>query len=305
MKRRDFFRKGIGAGIAAGAAMSLGLDHKLFAGSAPLLDYDLVAVKGGEPGTMFDQAIQSLGGIEKYVRKGQTVVVKPNLGWDATPERAANTNPELMARIVEHCLAAGARDVYVFDNTINEWTRCYENSGIERAVKDAGGKVLTGKSKGSYHEIAVEGGRKLKRVEVHELILESDVFINVPVLKTHGGTVLSISMKNLMGVVWDRRWWHANDLHQCIADVTTAVKPDLNVVDAYRVLKKNGPRGVSTADVVTMKSLLIAKNMVVAATAAAKLIGVDPAQVGHIRMADEMGLGSMDLSALKINRIVI
>jgi uncharacterized protein (DUF362 family) len=305
MKRRDFFRKGIGAGIAAGAAMSIGPANRLLASAAPLLDYDLVAVKGGEPGTMFDQAIQSLGGIEKYVKKGQRVVVKPNLGWDATPERAANTNPELMARIVEHCLAAGAKDVYVFDNTINEWTRCYKNSGIEKAVKDAGAKVLSGKSKGSYHEIAVEGGRKLKRVQVHQLILESDVFINVPVLKTHGGTVLSLSMKNLMGVVWDRRWWPANDLHQCIADITTVVKPDLTVVDAYRVLKKNGPRGVSTADVVTMKSQIIAENMVVADTAAAKLIGKDPAQIGHIRMADEMGLGSMDLSNLKINRIVI
>lgn len=305
MKRRDFFRKGIGAGIATGAALSIGYGNRLLASGTSLADYDLVAVKGGEPGTMFDQAIQSLGGMEKYVKKGQSVVVKPNLGWDVTPERAANTNPQLMARIVEHCLSAGARDVYVFDNTINEWTRCYENSGIEKAVKDAGAKVLSGKSKGSYHEIAVEGGKKLKRVEVHQLILESDVFINVPVLKSHGGTVLSISMKNLMGVVWDRRWWHANDLHQCIADVTTVVKPDLNVVDAYRVLKKNGPRGVSTADVVTMKSLILAGNMVVADTAAAKLFGKEPQAVGHIRIADEMGLGSMDLSKLNINRIMI
>ncbi len=305
MKRRDFFRKSIGAGIAAGAAMSMGPGNRLFAGSASMVDYDLVAVKGGEPGTMFDQAIQSLGGIEKYVKKGQSVVVKPNLGWDTTPERAANTNPALMARIVEHCLAAGAKDVYVFDNPINEWTRCYKNSGIEKAVKDAGAKVLSGKSKGSYHEIDVEGGKKLKKVQVHQLILESDVFINVPVLKSHGGTVLSVSMKNLMGIVWDRRWWHANDLHQCIADITTVVKPDLNVVDAYRVLMKNGPRGVSKADVVTMKSQIIAENMVAADTAAAKLFGKDPAQVGHIRMADEMGLGSMDLSKLTINRIMI
>jgi uncharacterized protein (DUF362 family) len=305
MKRREFFRKSIGAGLAAGAAMSIGPGNRLLAGESSLVEYDLVAAKGGEPGTMFDQAIQSMGGMEKFVKKGQTVVVKPNLGWDARPERAANTNPELMARIVEHCLAAGARDVYVFDNTINEWTRCYQNSGIEKAVKDAGAKVLSGKSRGSYHELAVEGGRKLKNVLVHQLILESDVFINVPVLKSHGGTVLSISMKNLMGIVWDRRWWHANDLHQCIADITTVVKPDLNVVDAYRVLKRNGPRGVSDADVVTMKSQIIAKNIVAADAAAAKLFGMDPAQIGHIRNADEIGTGSMDLSKLTINRIII
>jgi uncharacterized protein (DUF362 family) len=305
MKRRDFFRKSIGAGLAAGAAVSLGYGNKLLASGTSWVDYDLVAVKGGEPGVMFDQAIQSLGGIEKYVKKGHRVVVKPNLGWDATPERAANTNPVLMARIVEHCFAAGAKDVYVFDNTINEWTRCYEHSGIEKAVKDAGAKVLSGKSKGSYQQIAVEKGRKLKNVLVHQLILESDVFINVPVLKSHGGTVLSISMKNMMGVVWDRRWWHANDLHQCIADFATAVKPDLNVVDAYRVLKRNGPRGVSPADVVTMKSLIIAEDIVAADTAAAKLFGKDPVQVGYIAKAAEMGTGNMDLSKMSINRIMI
>jgi uncharacterized protein (DUF362 family) len=305
MKRREFFKKSIGAGLAAGAAMSIGPGNNLLAENLSMVDHDLVAVKGGEPGVMFDQAIQSLGGIEKYVKRGQSVVVKPNLGWDATPERAANTNPQLMARMVEHCLTAGARDVYVFDNTINEWTRCYKNSGIEKAVKDAGAKVLTGKSKGSYHEVAVEGGRKLKKVLVHQLILESDVFINVPVLKSHGGSVLSISMKNLMGVVWDRRWWHANDLHQCIADINHVVKPDLNVVDAYRVLKRNGPRGVSTADVVTMKSQIISEDIVAADAAAAKLFGKDPGQIGHIRKADEMGVGSMDLSGLNINRIMI
>jgi uncharacterized protein (DUF362 family) len=112
-------------------------------------------------------------------------------------------------------------------------------------------------------------------------------------------------MKNLMGVVWDRRWWHANNLHQCIADITSVIKPDLNVIDAYRVLKKNGPRGVSVADVVTMKSQIIAEDMVAADSAAAKLFGKDPKQIGHIRIADEMGLGSMDLSELTINRIMI
>ncbi len=297
---------GIGAGIAAGAAMSISPGNKLFAGSASMVDYDLVAAKGGEPGTMFDQAIQSMGGIEKYVKKGQTVVVKPNIGWDTTPERAANTNPELMARIVEHCLAAGAKDVYVFDNTINEWTRSYKNSGIEKAVKDAGAKVLSGKSKGSYHEIAVEGGKKLKNVLVHQLILESDVFINVPVLKNHSSTKLSLSMKNLMGVVWDRRFWHKNDLHQCIADYASYQrKPDLNIVDAYNAMMKNGPQGVSKADVLNMKSQLVSTDMVAIDAAAAKLFGMEPETVPFIRIADEMKLGTMDLSQLSIKRIKV
>ena len=142
MKRRDFVRKSLGAGLAAGSAMAMRPYVKAFGQAAPLAAYDLVAVKGGRPGQMFDRAIQSMGGMEKYVKKGQTVVIKPNLGWDAAPERAANTNPELVGRIIEHCIAAGAKDVYVFDNTINEWTRCYKNSGIEKAARDAGAKLV-------------------------------------------------------------------------------------------------------------------------------------------------------------------
>ena len=305
MKRREFVWKSLGAGLAAGSAMVMSPYAKAIGKGLPAAAYDLVAVKGGMPGQMFDAAIQSLGGMEKYVKKGQSVVIKPNLGWDATPERAANTNPELVGRIVEHCLSAGAREVLVFDHSINEWTRCYKNSGVEKAVKDAGGKMVAGNSQGSYQEIEIEGAKKLKKTLVHELILESDVFINVPVLKHHGGAGLCVSMKNLMGAVWDRKFWHANDLHQCIADFTLAVKPDLNIIDAYQVLMRNGPRGVSQADVAEMKSLIIGEDMVAADTAAAKLFGKEPAQVDHIRKADEMGIGSMDLSGLSINRIMM
>jgi uncharacterized protein (DUF362 family) len=112
-------------------------------------------------------------------------------------------------------------------------------------------------------------------------------------------------MKNLMGVNWDRRFWHDNDLHQCIADFASEIKPTLNVVDAYRVMKRNGPRGVSLSDVVEMKSLIISEDMVAADAAAAKLMGNEPAQIGHIRIANEMGIGTSDLTKLAINRITI
>ncbi|MFC2098418.1 DUF362 domain-containing protein [Bacteroidota bacterium] len=305
MKRRDFVRKGIGAGIAAGSAMAIQPYTKLWGNTSTMQDYDLVAVKGGEPGAMFDRAIQSMGGMEKFVKKGQKVVIKPNIGWDAVPERAANTNPQLVGRIIEHCLAAGAKDVYVFDHTINEWTRSYKNSGIEKATKDAGGTIVAGNSQGRYHQVDIPEGKRLKQTYVHELILESDVFINVPILKHHGGAGLCVSMKNLMGAVWDRTYWHANDLHQCIADFTSAIKPDLNVVDGYKVLMKNGPRGVSVADVETRKFQILSTDIVAADVAATKFLAKNPSQIGHIRIAGEMGLGTSDLSKLLINRIQI
>ncbi len=297
----------MGAGLAAGAAINMGGYNKLWASSkSGLAAYDLVAVRGGEPDDMFDRGIAAYGGMKTFVKPGQTVVVKPNIGWDVVPERAANTNPLVVKRIIEQCLAAGARQVYVFDNTIDEMTRCYRNSGIEKAVKEGGGKMVPGHTESYYQEVTIPGAERLKRAKVHELIFESDVFINVPVMKTHSSTRLSLAMKNLMGVVWDRRFWHANDLHQCIADYATfEKKPHLNVLDAYNALMRNGPRGVSTSDVTNMKSMLIATNMVVLDAAASKMFGYEPETVRYIRRADEMNVGTMVLDNLNIHRIQI
>ncbi len=307
MDRREFFKKSILTSVAAGAAMTFGDFGKIFAGKIPPPGppgpFDLIAVKDGEPVQMFDKAIESLGGMKNFVKKGQTVVVKPNIGWDTSPQRGANTNPDLVKRIIEQCFGAGAKTVYVFDNSCDNWNKCYENSGIQKAVKDAGGKLVPANSESNYQEVDVKNGKKLKKTKVHELILSSDVFINVPVLKSHGSAVITAAMKNHMGIVWDRGYWHRNNLNQCIADFAAYHKPDLNVVDAYRVMTKRGPRGVTEEDVVMMKSLILSKDIVAADAAAAKLFGAEPANVFYIKLAHDAGLGTMDLTKLSINRI--
>jgi uncharacterized protein (DUF362 family) len=307
MKRRDFFKKSFQMGLSAGAFLTLGDKKALWAAEdqAAKEVLDLVAIKGGEPDVMFDRAMAAMGGMKKFVKPNQTVVVKPNIGWDVEPERAGNTHPLLVKQVIKHCLDAGAKEVYVFDHTCDNWVKTYATSGIERAVKDAGGKIVPGNTEKYYQPVKVPGGKNLTEASVHELILESDVFINVPILKSHGGATLTMAMKNLMGVVWDRGYWHRNDLHQCIADYATFRKPDLNIVDAYYVMKKNGPRGVSKEDVVTLKSQIIATDMVAADAAAAKLFGMDPAEIPHIVYADQMGVGQMDLTKKKIERIVL
>jgi len=273
---------------------------------APALPYDLIAIKGGEPELMFDEAIKALGGMQNFVKKGQKVVLKPNIGWDVSPERAGNTNPKLVKRVIQHCLEAGAKEVYVFDNTCDKWDKCYATSGIEQAVKDAGGKLAPGNTENYYQEVAIPGGVKLKSAKVHELILDSDVFINMPVLKSHSSARLTIAMKNLMGVVWDRGYWHRNDLNQCIADYCTyAKKPTLNIVDAYRVMMKNGPRGVSEADVSLMKSLIISPDMVAVDAASTKLFGISPDEVPYIGIAGSMGIGTEALDKLNVHRIIL
>ncbi|MDR3609246.1 MAG: DUF362 domain-containing protein [Ignavibacteriaceae bacterium] len=307
MDRRDFLKKSVFLGATAGLAGSLGSLTNVLANTkfySPK-SYDLVAIKGGEPAVMFDKAMESFGGMKSFVKKGQSVVIKPNIGWDVTPERGGDTNPQLVKQIIKHCLNAGAKDVYVFDHTCDYWKKCYSNSGIEKAVNDAGGKIVSGESEGYYNDVQVKSGSTLKNAKVHELILNSDVFINVPVLKHHSSSGITIGMKNLMGVVWDRRFWHQNNLQQCIADFASYRKPNLTIVDAYNVMKRNGPRGVSKEDLITMKSLIISRDLVAADAAAAKLFGTDPEKVDYIRIANEMKLGVMDLNKLSINRIIM
>ena len=304
MKRRDFFNKSLRAGMAAGAAVAVGGYEKLLLPSYGASKYDMVAVMGGGPESMFDLGIQELGGTGAFVGKGQKVLVKPNIGWDVIPELAANTNPMLVKRVIEHCFKAGAKEVYVLDHSIDNWLNTYKNSGIERAAKSAGAKVVPANSESYYHEIEIPAGVRLKKAKVHELLLETDVYINVPVVKDHNSTRMSCSLKNSMGLVWDRGFWHANNLHQCIADFALfEKKPLLNVIDCYNVIVKHGPRGVSKEDVVMMKSLILTTDWVAGDTAAAMMLGADPEKIDYLTIAYKMGLGNMKLDSLNIRRI--
>ena len=291
-------RKGLVAAEAAASSATASTPTPAAATPRPVL----VAVRDGSRSAMLDQALAALGGIETFVKKGQTVLVKPNIGWDVPPERGANTDPELVGHLVKLCLNAGAKSVSVFDNPCDQWQRAYENSGIERAARDAGAIIVDGKDESLYREVEIPGGIKLKRAHVHSLVLDSDVFINVPVLKHHSGALMTAGMKNLMGVIWDRRVYHRDDLHQTIADFLTFKQPTLNVLDAYRPMFRNGPRGLSVEDLVEKRTLLASTDIVALDAAAAKLLELQPADVRHVKIGDQMKLGTMNLDQVEIRR---
>ena len=309
MKRRDFFKSAAVVGLASifkpgTLAASTTAASKISVQTG----VDMVAVMGGEPEIMLIKAMKELGGIGKYVKKGQKVVIKPNIGWDKKPEMAANTNPELVGALIKLCKSAGAAEVLVFDHTCQDWQKCYTNSGIKAAVEKAGGKMVPGNDESYYREVQVPKGVQLKTAKIHKAILDCDVWFNVPVLKHHGGAKNSISMKNLMGIVWDRQFFHSHDLHQCIADSATIYKkPALNIVDAYRIMKSNGPQGKTEADAVTLKSLIISPDFVAADTAAMKMFAqVQPtniADVRYIAMAEKLKEGTQHLEKLNVKRI--
>lgn len=308
MKRRDFLK----TSMVAGAALSLNFEGLQAALSSRTIAVeqapDLVAVMGGEPEALLDKALETLGGIGKYVKKGQKVVIKPNIGWDRTPELAGNTNPDLIKALVKKCLDAGAEKVTVFDHTCDNWQKCYASSGISDAVKEAGGIIVPGNDEKYFKAVSIPGGVTLKSAKIHEALLEADVWFNVPILKNHGGAKFSCAMKNMMGIVWDRRFFHQQDLQQCIADICTwQKKPALHIVDAYRMMHQNGPQGRSAADVATLKSIIVSPDIIAADTAALALFNqvkkLDMAAVTHITKGEALHLGSTDLKKINIKRI--
>ncbi|MDR2586078.1 MAG: DUF362 domain-containing protein [Prevotellaceae bacterium] len=308
MERRNFLKTAVAGAIAGTIQLN---NTTLFSKErSQEADYDLIAVLGGTSAEMYARAIEAMGGISNYVKKGQRVVVKPNIGWDRLPEEAANTNPELVAAIVKDCLIAGALEVIIFDNTCDEWQACYKNSGIEAAAKAAGAKIAYGHEEKYYKDALLPQAVRMKKAKIHEAIINCDVWINVPILKNHGGAKMTIAMKNYMGIVWDRRYMHANDLQQCIADLVTYPKrPVLNIVDAYRIMTQNGPKGKSLEDVQMGNALFISPDIVAVDSAAIEFFNqfkkMTIQDASHVAKGEELQLGTTKLKDIKIKRIRI
>ncbi len=305
MDRREFLKKCVVYGTAAVGATLLRPVERIFATPSDTV-VDLVAVMGGKPAELFDAGIAALGGMRAFVKPGQTVAIKPNISWSAPPERGATTNPELIRRIVEHCREAGAKRVYVFDNTISSWQACYRETGAEAAAKAAGAQMAPAHSTSYFHKAVVPGAKVLKEALVHELILEADVLINVPILKHHSSTRMTAALKNLMGVVWDRQFYHYSGLSQCIAEFPLLRKPTLNVIDAYTVMTSGGPQGSSYRAALELRKMqILSVDIVAADAAAARVLGHAPEDIQYIPIASDLRLGRKDLSNLKVQRITL
>ncbi|MDR0584799.1 MAG: DUF362 domain-containing protein [Treponema sp.] len=303
MDRREFLKKSAALGFGAGLLiLPRGLRGAITLAAQENRYPDLVALKGGTPRSMFERGMREIGGMGRFVKSGQTVVIKPNMSFDLAPEYAANTSPELVAAVIAQCRDAGARRVIILDHSLAHWEHSGKNSGILEAARNAGAVYAQAEREGYYQKVPVRG-RRLKETAVHEAVLEADVFISVPVLKHHGGAGVSGSMKNLMGCVWNRRAYHSNGLQTCIADFLYVKKPDLNIVDAYRVITRNGPGGGNLADVAQIGSMIISPDIVAADSAAFALVNRKQGEVEHVRIAGQAGFGQMDLSKLNISRL--
>jgi len=267
-------------------------------------DYDLVAISG-EPVAATRKALEAMGGISRFVKKGQRVVLKPNMSFSRTPDFSATTHPLVVATAAQACIEAGAQQVLILDHTLQRAEFCLERTGIRDACKNIPGvHVLALQEKKFFHEIKVPQGKVLERVEVMKEILDSQVLINIPVAKSHSATGVSLGMKGLMGMIWDRESFHSQyNINQAIADLATVIKPQLTILDATRALASGGPGGPGE---VKKPNLVIAGIDPVAVDSYGVTVvpwygqNFKGRQVEHLLVAYQRGLGKIDIDQLKI-----
>lgn len=298
MNRRDFLKSALIASVGATLSNSIGLLIK-----TPLASekFDLVVAQGTSPATITASAIEALGGMRSFISRGDIVVVKPNIGWDRTPEQAANTNPEVVSTVVRLSYEAGAKKVKVFDRTINDARRCYKQSGIADAAKAAGAEVSFIDDR-KFKTVTLEG-LALKEWPLYTDILEADKVINVPIAKTHGLATLTMALKNWMGIMGGRRGIIHQRLDESLVDIATVIKPTLTILDAIRILTANGPQGGNLRDVKKLNTVIVSTDQVAVDAFGATLFGLQGSDLGYVSIADRMGLGTMDLSKVKIKGI--
>ncbi len=297
LTRREFLRHSavLGAGTALAstglATSALGL---------PRLDsynpsLDLAIARGPSPVDNCLAAVEALGGFKKFVKKGDKVAIKPNPIGTSPPEMAINTHPDMIEAVVRECVRAGAAEVLVLSN---DDLQSAQTNGTVAAVERGGGVYKTLNDRSMFREVIIPRAQILRRDMFATDVLDADVFINMPIAKHHAGARVTFSMKNLMGINYDRIFYHRTDLQRCIAEAASAIRHSLIIMDANHVLLTNGPSGPGR--VTDPQRVIAGVNPVAVDAASMQFFRQKSEDIGHIRIAHELGVGEMDLDKLKI-----
>ncbi len=304
MNRRRFLREV--AVWSAGAAVAAPLFRLLpTAEGATVASPTLAVGKGTDYEALVAKVLEPLGGLEPFVKKGDRVVIKPNISWDRSPEQGANTHPLLVKAMVKLCLAAGASKVLLFDRSCNDMRRSYANSGIQAAVQSLNDPraVCAFVDDRKFVPVKIQKGKAVTEWEFYKDALDVDCYINMPVAKHHVIAKLTIGLKNIMGIVGGKRGQLHESLAQKVADLNTVVRSKLTVVDATRILLRNGPSGGKLDDVKELHTLIASPDIVAADAYATTLFDKAPDALETTRAAAAMGLGEMDLNKVKIVKV--
>jgi uncharacterized protein (DUF362 family) len=267
-----------------------------------------LAVVTGDPGKAVLKAIDMLGGMKRFVKEGQRVVIKPNMSFAKTPDQAANTNPHVVAAVANACIIAGAKNVLVLDHTLQRPEECIELSGIGDLCKSIERTTVRALNDEKFYQtVSLSQGKAMKQVKIMKDVINSDVLINLPIAKSHLSTEVTLGMKGLMGLIWDRVYLHSakGGLDQCIADLSLVLKPKLTIIDASSILVTNGPMG--PGEVEKMNTIIAGVDPVAVDTYGVGLAKwsnkkVEVTNIKHIMAAHQMGLGNINLDQLQIKK---
>lgn len=247
------------------------------------------------------KAIDALGGMKRFISRGDVVVVKPNIGWDRMPIHAANTNPDVVGAVIQMAFEAGAKKVTVADGSCNDPNRCFQRSGIWRKAYGLGAEVVL-PAEHRFRTTRMKG-EVLDEWPIFTTLVDADKVINVPVAKHHNLAKYTAAMKNWYGVLGGRR----NRLHQnidtSIADLATFMRPSLVVIDAMRVLMRNGPQGGNIDDTKVLNTIIASTDQVAADALGCTLIGQHRDNLPYLKMGHERGLGTMHWENLRVKEV--
>jgi len=264
---------------------------------------ELVVARGEDPRELVRKTFDELGGVGRFVARGEVVLIKPNIGWDRTPEQAANTNPQVVAEVARLCRQAGASRVIVADVSCNDPRRCFARSGIAEAAHSEGAEVVMPEA-GNLKRVNLR--RSLGSWLVLEPLLSADKVINIPVAKHHSLCGVTLGMKNWLGIVGGTRSWLHQDIHTSIVDLADVARPALTIIDAYRVLVRNGPTGGSLSDVEVKKTLIAGTDPVAVDAWTAKTFwNLDARALEYLKIASDRGLGNMNFEQVRSRTIKI
>lgn len=306
MERREFIKQVAGATAVAATIPLIDLNAaraQLSAGGGA--QSRVFVVKGEDYAAITIKAIAAIGGIGAFVKRGDKVVVKPNIGWDRTPEQAANTHPIIVKTVVQMALDAGAKQVFVFDRTCNDQRRCYNNSGILAAVESIKDPRVSCPfiDNARFMPVRIKDGVALQEWELYRDAFEADAYINLPIAKHHGLAKLTMGLKNIMGVIGGTRGKIHQAMGDKLADLNLVIRPKFTLIDATRILLRNGPQGGKLDDVKVLDTVIASTDPVAADAYTTTLFDMTPNQIDAVVAAHKRGLGEMDLSRIDVVKV--
>ncbi|MGD0016692.1 MAG: DUF362 domain-containing protein [Verrucomicrobiia bacterium] len=307
MDRREFLKQVAvwSAGLTVAGPLFKVTQSMYAAEVTPAVMPTLALATGTDYEKLVAKVLGALGGMNKFVKAGAKVVVKPNIGWDRNPAQGANTHPQVVKALVKQALNAGASKVMVFDRPCNDSRRCYANSGIAEAVESIGDRRVVCEfiDDRKFVPVKIEKGVSITEWQFYKDALDADCYINVPVAKHHGLSQLTLGMKNVMGVIGGKRGEMHQSIGQRLADLNTVIRPKLTVIDATRILLRHGPQGGNLDDVKILDTLMASTDPVAADAYATTLFDLKPDAIESTRAAYRAGLGEMDLSKVRVLKV--